>query len=283
MDKLLEILDKNPSNFVLGVSVVGVFAIITIILIFTVIKYFTKGNLKLKILGNEIAYNTSREDNTQVIQTSTETGPSRELYKDNGFLSALASCIELSITEGYNGSLCRRELYDEQMDFIKARFENIRTNILHEYMKQNGENYETAGFLLKCAFDSVEKNLKHVCIKDRLNEKTLQSALEANKSIIDIAYNQTRNALIGPAKSFTGGELLLNCFDMQSANIEQSVQICIKHAHETAIEYFNKLQKDHEIFHTKIFGLISPFINDVSDEKLNWNITLPPNRIVGGI
>ena len=233
---------------------------------------------------------------------SKDTIPSNNNNDDDAanvtkFFSTINQVVNFSIQAGYANSEKRQHLFDAQMSQIKDNFDMLLTFILESYQEKCHGDASIVRVLVKyCLEKIVLSGLRHICVQDRLAEKTKDAVIEQNRPFISTSYPKVRQELQsllatvsseGGKASFSS-EAILASLDDRKELFKKTIVDSLEFAHDEAVKYLHEVHENNQSFNLKINNALKVYFTDTRIHELmpsTWiedQSTIPPNSVAGG-
>lgn len=233
---------------------------------------------------------------------SKDTIPSSSNNDDDAanvtkFFSTINQVVNFSIQAGYANSEKRQHLFDAQMSQIKDNFDMLLTFILESYQEKCHGDASIVRVLVKyCLEKIVLSGLRHICVQDRLAEKTKDAVIEQNRPFISTSYPKVRQELQsllatvsseGGKASFSS-EAILASLDDRKELFKKTIVDSLEFAHDEAVKYLHEVHENNQSFNLKINNALKVYFTDTRIHELmpsTWiedQSTIPPNSVAGG-
>lgn len=213
------------------------------------------------------------------------------------FFSTINQVVNFSIQAGYANSEKRQHLFDAQMSQIKDNFDMLLTFILESYQEKCHGDASIVRVLVKyCLEKIVLSGLRHICVQDRLAEKTKDAVIEQNRPFISTSYPKVRQELQsllatvsseGNKVSFSS-EAILASLDDRKELFKKTIVDSLEFAHDEAVKYLHEVHENNQSFNLKINNALKVYFTDTRIHELmpsTWiedQSTIPPNSVAGG-
>lgn len=274
--------------------------ILTIISVFTLffalyrLAFYIAKKFKGFKLGDKELKCSDDSGNPGTSEAAPESNKETNIAK---FTSTIATIIQYSINTGYENSKKRQELFDMQMSHIRESFDIVQTYVIQGYIKQQGTNVDIVKALLNhCIEKTVILQFRHICIADRLAEKTKDGIIEINRNFIDSAFTNLwveLNNLLDYTDSskdknkslLFSEDILLKSLEDQKETFKKMIIGSLEYAYDLAVKFLNEVQENNKVLDDKIQNLLSiHFEGEVEELQRSWldpNSATPPNNVVG--
>lgn len=264
--------------------------------IYKLISFLMTRRIGVKLGDKEINLNDPT-DNTQSGSKPVEgSNPLEKVIpatpqNTTKFFSTITQVVNYSIENGYANCKKRHDLFDSQMSQIRNHFDMLTTFVLDEYQRLGGQNLELIKIILRCAIeDHIVSPLRHICIQDRLAEKSKDQVIELNRSFINTAYSKVRQDIQGLADHDSSScvDKLLDAIDRQKDLFKREIVDCLDFAHSEAENYLAEVHENNKSLDGKINNTLKVYFEDPSVHEVlptTWisdQSGVPPNNVIGG-
>lgn len=213
------------------------------------------------------------------------------------FFSTINQVVNFSIQAGYSNSEKRQHLFDTQMSQIKDNFDMLLTFILESYQARCQGDTSIVRVLIKYSLEKIVlSGLRHICVQDRLAEKTKDAVIEQNRPFISTSYPKVRQELQSLLATVTseGGKVsfsskdVLESLDDRKELFKKTIVDSLEFAHDEAVKYLNEVHENNQSFNAKINNALKVYFTDTRVHELMPNTwiedqsTIPPNSVAGG-
>jgi hypothetical protein len=224
---------------------------------------------------------------------SETTDPAQEPIHFEKFYSTLSTIIQYSIDTGYENSKKRQELFDSQMNKIKANSDVIQTFIIEGYISKGGANVEIARALLYyCFSEKVIAPFRKICIADRLAEKTKEEIVNNNRNFIDTAYHnlwiELQNLLnYSNENSSLSSNILIDCLKEQKDYFKKMLVSSLEYAYDEAVKCLKEVHNNNDVLDDKIKNVLKIHFDktvnseDLPESLIDEDLIMPPNNVAG--
>lgn len=236
----------------------------------------------------------SEDENSK---TDTSSNEGEEAANVTKFFSTINQVVNFSIQAGYSNSEKRQHLFDAQMSQIKDNFDMLLTFILESYQSRCSGDTSIVRVLIKyCLEKIVLSGLRHICVQDRLAEKTKDAVIEQNRPFISTSYPKVRQELQsllatidseGKKVSFSSKDVLESLDDRKEL-FKKTIVDSLEFAHDEAVKYLKEVHENNQSFNAKINNALKVYFTDTRVHELMPNTwiedqsIIPPNSVAGG-
>lgn len=286
--ELAKLIGPTGTILLLIVLLVVVLAIAACIIFFVVKPAVGKlqKTKKLKIAGQEVEF----EGGEKGAETTPEIPNSSARLIDT-----MIQVIHESINVGYSNCKIRTSLYQTQLDKIKSQIELLKNIIADEYYSSNGPYFHLITKVLDTLLeDHLAKELKNICIRDRLLENTKDKFIDNNRNFITSAFINVKHSLItyknaqvpNDDKALVALNDLENIINKHENDFSRNIIDCLEKLYDIASDFTKELDTKNQEFDDHISRILKSYmLQDQETLPENW-ITgeqrTPPLDIVGG-
>lgn len=281
MDKFIDFLSNNVG---IAILLIVCIMIIFITLIVAILFLILKGKFKAKIAGQEFAVNDddSEPDKKPLINSENKSNSS--------FIDVLSVIISDSVDVGYRKSTKRQELFDTQIKHTYSHINGIISKLISEYIKLYPKgDVNMIQLILNHLFDIfIINHLRSIFQEDKLAEKSKEQILEMNRSIIQNPPSQIIVELTKFIKSNTTTNIdteFCLCIEKYSEDIKDAIKNSLISGYEDALLFLQEVEKIQIEFSKHITNMLASYDPSIKQHKnlpQSWELSFPPNSIVGG-
>lgn len=273
---------------IIAILVLGIFLAILAGVFFFLIKPLSsklQKTKKVKIAGQEVEFDG---DEQKAVVAEIPNNSAR-------LIDTMLQVVHTSISAGYSNCKIRTSLYQAQLDKIKSQIELLKNIIADEYYNSNGPYFHLITKVLDTLLeDHIAKELKNICIRDRLLESTRDKFIDNNRSFITSAFINVKHAMVTYKNAQVPNEDqalvalsdLENIINKHENDFSRNIIDCLEKLYDIASEYTKELDTKNQEFDEHISRILKSYmIQDQETIPENW-ITgeqrTPPLDIVGG-
>ena len=281
---------EHPVSFMFIVAMLFLLVLGAVFLVYKLIIFFVKkAKFKVKLGDKEVALNEDKDNK----HYSPSDNKNNDRERDIKLLKTLfSSIIDCSIESGYKKSEKRQVLFRVQMNDLEENLETIRTQVVADYIKNNGINVEIVRALLIYAFNKcVITQYRHIMEADNLVQKTKDGVVETNRHFIDtcisqifIEFKNFSNYTNDKESSFSES-LLLQCLESRQDLIRKLLVNSLEFAYDEEVKYFKEIDDLNKQLNDKVTSLLSFHLDGDSKPNdsswVNESVAAPPKHIAG--